>query len=134
MSCPDLPASLGSEAKSEPGIFEKKVRTAAEKGAVGLIEMDLSTPGEPRQPGPRPRPGMLRPGQCPEGFVVLRAGRDFLSDAFYLVEKSWRDLVSKTLRLKKSMTLDLGVTIEMEAHFVSADRIAPNVIGILPRP
>jgi membrane dipeptidase len=128
---PDLPAGLGSEAKSEWNL-EKKVRTAAEKGAVGLIEMDLSKPGEPRQPGPRPRPGMLRPGQCPEGFVVLRAGRDFLSDAFYLVEKSWKDLVSKTLRLKKSMTMDLGATVEAEAHFVSGDRIAPNVIGILP--
>ena len=44
--------------------FEKKVKAAAEKGAVGLIEMDLSTPGEPRRRrpapalrGPPPRPG-----------------------------------------------------------------------------
>ena len=128
---PDLPASLGNEAKAEWN-FEEKVRAASDKGAVGLIEMDLSTPGEPRQPGPRQRPGTLRPGQCPEGFVVMRAGRDFLSDAFYLVEKSWKDLVSKTLRLKTSMTLDLGATVEMEAHFVSGDRTAPNVIGVLP--
>jgi membrane dipeptidase len=128
---PDLPASLGNEAKAD-WTFEKKVRTAAGKGAVGLIEMDLSVPGEPRQPGQRRRPGMLRPGQCPEGFVVVRAGRDFLDDAFYLVGRSWRDLVSKTLRLKKPFPLDLGVEAEMEAHFVSGDRTAPNVVGIMP--
>lgn len=130
---PDLPASLGNDAKNEWN-FEKKVKTAAAKGALGLIEMDLTTPGAPAGPqaGPRPRFGVLRPGQCPEGFVVMRAGRDFLSDVFYLVEKSWRDLVSKTLRLKKSMTLDLGAEVEMEAHFVSGERTAPNVVGILP--
>jgi len=126
---PDAPASLGDEAKAEWN-FEKKVKTAAAKGAVGLIEMDLTTPGA--QAGPRPGFGVLRSGQCPEGFVVMRAGRDFLNNAFYLVGKSWRDLVSKTLRLKRSMTLDLGVIVEMEAHFVTGDRIAPNVVGILP--
>lgn len=126
---PDLPPSLGNDAKNEWN-FEKKVKTAAAKGAVGLIEMDLSTPGP--QSGPRPRFGSLRPGQFPEGFVVMRAGRDFLSDVFTLVGKSWRDLVSKTLRLKKSMTLDLGAAVEMEAHFVSGERTAPNVVGVLP--
>jgi hypothetical protein len=97
--------------------------------------MDLSTPGESRPaepPAQRQRPGILRAGQAPKGFVIMRAGRDFLSDAFYLVGKSWRDLVSKTLRLKRSFTLDLGAEIEMEAHFVSGERTAPNVIGILP--
>lgn len=129
---PDLPSSLGSEATSA-WTFVKKIRTAAEKGAVGLIEMDLSTPGATPPPGQRlPRPGSLGPGQCPEGFVVMRAKSDFLSDAFYFIGKSWRDLVSKTLRLKRSFTLDLGVEAEMEAHFVSGDRTAPNVIGILP--
>jgi membrane dipeptidase len=129
----ELPESLGEEARNAWS-FGKKVKTAAEKGAVGLIEMDLSTPGsQPSQPGQRrQRPGSLSPGQCPEGFVVMRAGRDFLSDAFYLVEKSWRDLVSKTLRLKRSFTLDVGAEVEMEAHFVSGDRTAPNVVGILP--
>jgi membrane dipeptidase len=130
---PDLPASLGNDAKNEWN-FEKKVKTAAAKGALGLIEMDLTTPRAPAGPqaGPRSRSGFLRPGQCPEGFVVMRAGRDFLSDAFYLVEKSWRDMVSKTLRLKKSVTADLGVTVDMEAHFVSGERTAPNVVGVLP--
>jgi membrane dipeptidase len=126
---PDLPASLGAEAKAE-WTFEKKVRTAAEKGAVGLIEMDLSTPGA--RTGPRQRPGILRAGQAPGGFVVLRAGQDFLNDVFYLVGRSWRDLVSKTLRLEKPFAADLGVTVEMEAHYVTGERTAPNVIGIMP--
>lgn len=128
---PDLPASFGSESRSA-WTFEKKVLTAAEKGAVGLIEMDLETPGEARRPGQRQRVGALRPGQAPEGFVVLRAGRDFLNDAFYMVGKSWRDLVSKTLRLKKPHTADLGVEVEIEAHYVSEERTAPNVIGVWP--
>lgn len=130
---PDLPEPLGTDARADWS-FSQKVKTAAEKGAVGLIEMDLPAPGDAApQPGQRrPRPGMLTPGQCPDGFVVMRAGRNFLSDAFYLVEKSWRDLVSKTLRLKRSFTLDLGAEIEMEAHYIAEDRVAPNVIGILP--
>ena len=132
---PDVPESVAADPKAGWNLA-RKVRTAADKGAVGLVEMDISTPVDYRQtspPGPRRlRPGLLNPGQCPEGFVVMRAGRNFLSDAFYLVGKSWRDLVSKTLRLKKSFTLDLGVEAEMEAHFVSEDRTAPNVIGILP--
>jgi membrane dipeptidase len=130
---PDVPETLGTEAKAT-WTFVRKVKTAAEKGAVGLIEMDISTTGDAApQPGQRRlRPGMLTPGQCPEGFVVMRAGRNVLDDAFYLVEKSWRDLVSKTLRLKRSFTLDLGAEVEMEAHFVAEDRTAPNVIGMLP--
>jgi membrane dipeptidase len=126
---PDLPASLGNDAKNEWS-FDKKVKTAAAKGALGLIEMDLSAAG-PRS-GPRPRFSSLRPGQCPEGFVVVRAGADFLDDAFYLVGKSWRDLVSKTLRLKRSMTLDLGAAVEMEAHLAAGERTAPNVLGVMP--
>ncbi len=134
LALPDLPASLPSDAKAA-WTFENKVKTAAAKGAVGFIEMDLSTPGEARPqgpPGPRQRPGTLRAGQAPEGFVILRAGRDFLNDAFYMVGRSWRDLVSKTLRLGKSFTLNLGVEAEIEAHFVSGERAAPNVIGIWP--
>jgi membrane dipeptidase len=127
---PDLPAPLGEEA-GKAWTFEKKVKTASEKGAGGLIEMDLSMPGEPRQPGQRQHLGALRAGQAPEGFVVMRAGRDFLSDAFYLIGKSWRDAVSKIMRLRKPMSLDLGATAEMEAHLVSGERLAPNVIGVL---
>ncbi len=128
---PDLPESLPDETKAA-WTFENKVKAAAANGALGLIEMDLATSGAPRLAGgPRQRPGLLRPGQAPEGFVVLRAGRDFLNDAFYLVGKDWRDLGRKTLRLE-SHTLALGVEVEMEAHFVAGDRTAPNVVGILP--
>ena len=127
----DLPETLADDERGAWGL-EKKVQTAAANGAVGLIEMDLSTPGEPRAPGDRrQRQGALRAGQCPAGFLVMRAGRRFLDDAFYLAGASWRDLVSKTLRLKTSHTLDLGVTAEMEAHFESGDRTAPNVVGVL---
>jgi membrane dipeptidase len=130
LALPDVPEALPAESKNAWNL-ERKVRTAFEKGAVGFIEMDLSTPGAPRAPGQRTRFGSLRAGQAPEGFVVLRAGRGFLSDAFYLVGKSWRDLVSKTLRLRRPFPLDLGVEVEMEAHFVSGERTAPNVIGLL---
>ena len=63
---PDLPASFGNEAKNE-WTFEKKVKTAAAKGAVGLIEMDLTTPGA--QPaGPRPRLGRHPSRAMPRGL------------------------------------------------------------------
>jgi len=125
----DLPPFVSEDAKKEWNL-EKKVRTAAGKGAVGLVEMNVAEP-DPAA-GRRPRPVALRPGQCPEGFVVLRAGRNFADDAFYAADKSWRDLVSRTLRARKSHTVDVGVSVEMEAHFVREDRTAPNVIGILP--
>ncbi len=125
----DLPPFASDEAKKEWAL-ETKVKSAAERGAVGLIEMDVAEP-DPAS-GRRPRLGALRPGQCPEGFVVLRAGRNFADDAFYTANKSWRDLVSKTLRTKASFTDEVGVSVEMEAHFVREDRTAPNVIGILP--
>jgi membrane dipeptidase len=132
LALPDVPESLAGDSKAAWS-FETKVKTAAARGAVGFIEMDLATPGATRQPGaPRLRPGSLRPGLAPAGFVILRAGRDFLGDAFYLAGRSWRDLVSKTLRLKRSFTADLGIEVEMEAHFVSGERTAPNVIGIWP--
>ncbi|MBN2264406.1 MAG: M20/M25/M40 family metallo-hydrolase, partial [Candidatus Aminicenantes bacterium] len=127
---PDVPDKLSAEAKSA-WTLEKKVKTAAEKGAVGLVEMDIQAPGAPGQTGRRRRFGGLRSGEVPEGFVVFRAGSDFLDDAFYLVRESWRDLVSKTLRLGRSFTLDLGVAAEMEARYVSGERTAPNVIGVL---
>ncbi len=131
---PGLPDALGDKAKAE-WTFAKKVKTAAEKGAVGLIEMDLAVPGAPRPAGPpqgpRQRPGVLAPGAAPDGFVVMRAGRSFLDDAFYVDGASWRDLVSRTLRLKKPVPAALGVEVEMEAHYVFGERTAPNVVGVL---
>ncbi len=127
---PGVPPFLSDEAQREWNL-DRKLKLAAEKGAVGIIEMDVAT-AETQQAGPRQRPGSLRAGSCPPGFVVLRAGREFVDDAFYLTNKSWKDLVSKTLRLKKSHTADLGASAEMEAHYVAEDRTAPNVIGVLP--
>jgi membrane dipeptidase len=127
---PGTPPFASDDARKE-WTLDRKVEFAAEKGAVGIIEMDVA-PAEPQQAGPRQRPGFLRAGSCPAGFVVLRAGRGFVDDVFYMTDKSWKDLVSKTLRLEKSHTVDLGATAEMEAHYVSEDRTAPSVIGILP--
>ena len=128
---PGLPEALGDKAGAG-WTLAGKVKAAADRGAVGLIEMDLSTPNEPRPAGPRQRPGFLAPGSAPDGFVVIRAGRDFLDDAFYVDGGSWRDLVSRTLRLKKPFPAALGTEVEMEAHFVSGERTAPNVVGIMP--
>lgn len=126
---PEVPP-FASEVARKEWTLEKKVMTVFEKGAVGLIEMDVAEP-DPAT-GRRPRMGIIMPGRCPEGFVVVRAGRHFVDDAFYSVNRSWRDLVSRTLRLEKSFTEAIDTTVEMEAHFVSGKTTAPNVIGIMP--
>jgi len=126
---PDAPAVLDDAAKREWSL-EKKVKLALEKGAAGIIEMDTFQPGD--LPVRRMASSVLRPGVCPKDFVVLRAGRDFLNDVFYVSRKSWRDLVSKMLREKKPHSAPIEAVVEMEAHFLQEERIAPNVIGILP--
>jgi membrane dipeptidase len=126
---PGAPSDLG-EAAAKDSTLEKKVKLAVEKGAVGFIEMDLSEPG---QPSVRRRPsGMIMPGVCPPGFVVVRAGRKFLDDLFYVAQKSWRDAVSKILRLKKPHSFVFDATVEMETHFLREERKAVNVIGTIP--
>jgi len=128
---PDGPKALEEPARKDWTLF-KKLKLAAEKGAAGLIEMDLSDPQHPSLDFRR-RFAQLTPGTCPAGFIVLRAGRNFLDDLFYVGRRSWRDAVSKTLRLGKPFHLTLdGVIIEAEAHFVAGERRAPNVLGILP--
>ncbi len=122
---PETPAALDDEAQ-RLWTLAKKVQTAAEKGAVGLIEMDFA------EPIARMGGSSLAPGACPPNFVVLRAGRNFCDDVFYMVRSSWRDLVSKTLRLKSSYTADLDVAAEIEAHFVREERTAVNVLGVIP--
>ena len=128
---PDGPQALEEAARKDWTLL-KKLKLAAEKGAAGLIEMDLS---DPQQPSPdfRRRFAQLTPGTCPAGFIVLRAGRNFLDDLFHVGRLSWRDAVSKTLRLGKPFHLTLdGVVIEAELHFISGERTAPNVLGVLP--
>ncbi len=124
---PGAPPFMSDETKKE-WTLEKKVKFVAAQGAVGIIEMDVSTPATSR----RRFSSLQRPGACPPDFVVLRAGRNFVDDVFYLTNRSWRDLVSKTLRTRKSFTTALEASVEMETHFVSGDRTASNVIGILP--
>ena len=126
---PDSPSVLDENEKKE-WTLEKKVKLALEKGALGVIEMDLSEPGQP--PVRRMVSSALKPGVCPKDFVVLRAGRNFLDDVFYLSGKSWKDLVSKTLRLNTPHPALLDVSAEMEAHFIQEERKAVNVIGIMP--
>jgi len=126
---PDLPDTLDEESKKEWTI-DKKIKTAAEKGAEGVVWMNIAPLDRTRRYRRGPR---LEKGTCPEGFVVMTANRSFLDDLFYLSNKSWKYLVSKTLREKESFPMPLDVTVEMEAHFTQVDSLtAPNVIGILP--
>jgi membrane dipeptidase len=126
---PDSPDHF-DEAERREWTLERKVKLALEKGAVGLIEMDLAEPGQP--PSRRFASAVLKPGVCPNNFVVLRAGRNFLDDVFYLSKKSWRDMVSKMLRQKRTRPETIATGIEMEAHFLQEERAAPNVIGVIP--
>jgi membrane dipeptidase len=126
---PDAPADF-EEASFKEWTLEKKVKLAAGKGAVGMIEMDLSEPGQPR--ARRPATAMMKPGACPASFVVVHATRNFLDDLFYLSHESWRDPVSNILRLKRPQSFLLDTGVEMEAHFTQEDRKAVNVLGVLP--
>jgi membrane dipeptidase len=118
------------DAAAKERTLEKKVKLAAEKGAVGLIEADLSDFAQPSER--RRRMERLRPDTCPAGFIVMRAKLSFVDDVFYLSRKSWRDAASKILRLKTPRSFLADASIEMEAHFVQEERKAVNVIGLLP--
>jgi membrane dipeptidase len=129
---PDSPPDF-EEAASKEWTLEKKANLAAEKGAVGMIEMDLIDARQPPDPKARRRTSRnLKAGECPKGFVVMQAGRDFLDDLFYSARKSWRDAVSRILRLKKPHSFLFEAAVEMEVHLVQEERKAVNVIGLLP--
>ncbi|NOR52673.1 MAG: M28 family peptidase, partial [Candidatus Aminicenantes bacterium] len=128
MIVPGVPDSLEKELRKE-WTLDKKIKTAVEKGAVGLIRMNIIPPDQARRSRTSSR---IKKGTCPEGFVVMTANRNFIDDVFYIKNKSWRYLVSKMIREKKSFTTSLDITVEMEAHFTQEDKKAPNVIGILP--
>ena len=129
---PDSPPDF-EEAASKEWTLEKKANLAAEKGAVGMIEMDLIDTRQPPDPKARRRTSRnLKAGECPKGFVVMQAGRDFLDDLFYSARKSWRDAVSRILRLKKPHSFLFEAAVEMEVHLVQEERKAVNVIGLLP--
>lgn len=126
---PDAPPGF-DEAAAKQWTLEKKVKLAVERGAAGVIEMDLSEPGQSR--ARRRTSGMIMAGVCPSGFVVVHATANFLDDLVYLSGKSWRDPVSKILRLKKPQPFLLDTAVEMEAHFIQEERKAANVIGVIP--
>ena len=129
---PDAPADF-EDAAAREWTLEKKAKLAAEKGAVGMIEMDFTDPGQTPDPKEQRRtPRFLKTGECPKGFVVFQARRDFLDDLFYSGRKSWRDAVSRILRLKKPHSFAVEAAVEMEVHFVQEERKAVNVIGRLP--
>lgn len=128
---PDAPPDFDNTAAGE-WTLEKKAQLAAEKGAVGLIEMDLYEPGRPSSAARRRMRRFIKQGECPPNFVVMQAGRNFLDDLLYSTRKSWKDAVSRILRLKKPHSFLIDAAVEMEAHFVQEERKARNVIGLLP--
>lgn len=123
---PDAPEFMEKISAKEKSI-DRKILTALENDAAGIIFMNI---GEDTR-GRRYRQA-ARKGTCPDGFIVFTANESLLDRLFYLSNLSWRNLVSRTLREKKSHTSPLDVTVEMEAHFVQENRNAPNVLGLLP--
>lgn len=106
---------------------ETKILTAVEKEAVGVIFMNI---GE-RIRSPRQKQDD-KTETWPDDFLILSVNSQALDRFFYMDNLSWRTMVSRTLREKKSYTSELDIEVEMEAHFTQEDRTAPNIIGILP--
>ncbi len=126
MIIPDAPKSMTGTFSEEERSSVEKVKIAVEKGAKGIIFMN--TP--PVDYGSF-RVSMRR-YNCPEGFVVMIANRSLVDHLFYSSNISWKYLVSRTIREKKSFTTDLDIEVEMEAHSEQRSIESPNVIGILP--
>ncbi len=120
---PDFMEKIPTKEKS----LDAKIKTALKNGAAGVIFMNIGEDTRARR-----YPRGVRKGTCPDGFVVLTANESLVDKLFYISNLSWRNLVSRTLREKKSLTAPLDVTVEMEAHFVQENRTAPNVLGLLP--
>jgi len=110
----------------------QRARAASDRGAVGLILMDVVPAGPPQRGMARARLAFPRRGDCPEGFVVMRASQAFCDDAFYVAGKSWRYHVSRMMRDRKPSPAAIDTAVEMEVHAVWEDRTAPNVIGVMP--
>ena len=123
---PDAPEFMKDLTIKEKSM-ETKIKAAVEREAVGVIFMNI---GE-RIRSPRQKQDE-KSETWPDNFLILSANRSVLDRFFYMDNLSWRTLVSRTLREKKSYTAELDIEVEMEAHFTQEDRTAPNVIGILP--
>ena len=122
---PDAPEFMEDLTIKEKSM-ETKIMTAVERGAVGVVFMNI---GE-RMRSPRQKQDD-KTKTWPDDFLILSANRSMLDRFFYMDNLSWRTMVSRTLREKKSHTAALDIEVEMEAHFTQEDRTAPNVIGIL---
>jgi len=107
--------------------LKTKIKTAIKKEAAGIIFMNIGEGIKGRR-----YPAGAAKGTCPEGFILITAEEQVLDKIFYAADLSWRTLVSRTIREKKSLTTPLEVSVEMEAHYIDEKRKAPNVIGILP--
>lgn len=126
MIIPGAPKFMEKELRKEKSL-NQKIITAIEKEAAGILFMNIGD----RVRGGR-YPQGARKGVCPDGFVVMTAFAHLVDKLFYASDMSWRTLVSRTLREKRSFTVPLDVSIEMEAHFIQEEREAPNVLGLLP--
>lgn len=130
MVLPGAPAWIDAE-EGKSWTLEKKIQTAVDHGAVGLIEMDLTVPGQRLSTVPRPSGPIRSTAACPGGFVVLRATHNFCDDAFYCAGKSWRYHASQMMREKKPSPLPIDTVVEIEVHAIREDRTAPNVVGVM---
>jgi membrane dipeptidase len=131
MILPGVPAGMGAEERKD-WTLEKKIQTAVARGAVALIEMDLTAPGQRLNTVPRPSGALSKKGACPPAFLVIQARRGFCDDAFYIAGKSWRYHASQMMREKKPAPVAIATSVLMEVHETWDNRTAPNVIGILP--
>jgi len=107
--------------------LDKKVKAAVDRGAAGVLFMnvDEEISGYRIPSGPRKV-------TTPEGFVVMTANAVALDKIFYSVGLSWRTLVSRCVREKKSYSQELDAVIEMETHYIQENRKAPSVLGLIP--
>ncbi len=132
MILPGVPPGVDPEER-KGWTLDKKVMIAADRGAVGLILMDPTPPGQ-RLTTLRLTAAetFLKKDACPPRFIVFQASRGFCDDVFYLSGKSWRYHASLMMRENRPAPLAIETAVEMEAHVVSDSRTAPNVIGVLP--
>jgi len=107
--------------------LDKKVKTAVEKGAAGVLFMNVD-----EEIAAHRIPAGPRKVTCPDGFVVQTANAVALDKIFYSTGLSWRTLASRSIREKKSCSRQLDVVMEMETHYIQENRTAPNVLGLLP--
>jgi membrane dipeptidase len=131
MILPGTPPGIDA-GESEEWTLGKKIGIAAERGAVGMILMDPTVPGQRLSTYQQASSFIPKRDGCPAQFVVVQATRGFCDDAFYVAGKSWRYHASQMMREKKPAPVAIPTAVDIEVHAVSDSRTAPNVVGILP--